>query len=163
MRKLLCAAVAAASAFAPAANAACWTAEPADAARVRDLQSFLMVETLRCSAIGFNISSHYNAFVRGNRAALGTANDRLKSFFIRSAGPVYGQTAYDRFTTRLANTYGASPTDADTCDHARSVAAEAAQMDNDMEGLMMIADRQGLEPDLPGGLCSRNSVAVREH
>lgn len=162
MRKILCAAAAAASVLAPAANAACWTAEPANAARVRDLQSFLMVETLRCSAIGYNISAHYNAFVRGNRAALGAANDRLKSFFIRSAGPVYGQTDYDRFTTRLANNYGASPTDADTCDHARSVAEEAAQMDNDAEGLMMIADRQGLDPALPGGLCARNEIAARD-
>ena len=161
MRKTMCAAVAVLSVVTPA-NAACWTAEPASAARVRDLQTFLMVETLRCSAIGFNISRQYNAFVRGNRAAIGDANDRLKTFFIQSSGPVYGQTAYDRFTTRLANNYGASPTNADTCDHARSVADEATQMDNDSEGLMMIADRQGLDTDLPGGLCGRNAMAARE-
>jgi hypothetical protein len=161
MRKLICAAAAALTIVSPA-NAACWTTEHADAARVRDLQTFLMVETLRCSAIGYNISRQYNAFVRGNRAAIGQANDKLKAFFIRSSGPVYGQSAYDRFTTRLANTYGASPTDADTCDSARSVAEEAAMMQNDGEGLLMIADRQGLDPALPGGLCGRNSMAARE-
>jgi hypothetical protein len=161
MRKFICAAAAALTVVSPA-NAACWSAEHADAARVRDLQTFLMVETLRCSAVGFNISRQYNAFVRGNRAAIGQANDKLKTFFIKSSGPVYGQTAYDRFTTRLANTYGASPTSADTCDSARSVAEEAAQMENDSEGLMMIADRQGLDPALPGGLCGRNSMAARQ-
>ncbi len=35
-------------------------------------------------------------------------------------------------------------------------------MENDNEGLMMIADRQGLDPALPGGLCGRNSMAARE-
>ena len=161
MRKLICTAAAVLTVVTPA-DAACWTAEPADAARVRDLQTFLMVETLRCSAIGFNISRQYNAFVRGNRAAIGQANDKLKAFFIRSSGPVYGQTAYDRFTTRLANNYGASPTDEGTCDSARSVAEEAAMMENNSEGLMMIADRQGLDPDLPGGFCGRNTMAARE-
>ena len=83
MRKLICAATAALAIVTPA-NAACWTVEHADAARVRDLQTFLMVETLRCSAIGFNISRQYNAFVRGNRGAIGQANDKLKAFFIKS-------------------------------------------------------------------------------
>jgi len=162
MRKVVCAALAALSVVTPA-NAACWTAEPADAARVRDLQTFLMVETLRCSAMGFNISYEYNAFVRSNRAAIGDANDRLKAFFIRAEGPVYGQTDYDRFTTRLANSYGADPTDADSCDTTRGIAKEAALMDNDREGLLMIADRQGLDPVLPGGLCGQATLATREH
>ncbi len=161
MRTYICAATAALMAISPA-NAACWMADHADAARVRDLQTFLMVETLRCSAIGFNISRQYNAFVRGNRGAIVQANDTLKAFFIKSSGPVYGQSAYDHFTTRLANTYGASPTDASSCDSARSVAEEATLMDNDSEGLMMIADRQGLDPALPGGLCGRNMMAARE-
>ncbi len=109
--------------------------------------------------MGYNISREYNAFVRGNRAAIGAANDQLKAFFIKSAGPVYGQTAYDRFTTKLANNYGADRTNADTCDAARSTAAEAAQMDNSAEGLVMIADRQGLYPSLPGGRCGRDTMA----
>ncbi len=161
MRKTLCAAVAALSVLSPA-NAGCWTAQSTNAARVRDLQTFLMVETLRCSAMGYNISAHYNAFVRGNRAAINAANDKLKSHFIQTSGPVYGQSAYDRFTTRLANNYGADRTDEDTCDTARSTAMEAAQMDNSIEGLVMIAERQGLEPALPGSRCGQGSMAARE-
>ena len=161
MRKLMCAAAVALSAVSPA-NAACWSADHASAARIRDLQTFLMVETLRCNAMGFNISADYNAFVRGNRAAIGQTNRQLKSFFIRSSGPVYGQSAYDRFTTRLANSYGSARTNEDTCGMAASVAAEAAQMDNSSEGLEMIADRQGLDPLLPGGRCGQSSMAARE-
>lgn len=159
MRKFLCAAAAVLSAVSPA-NAGCWSADHAGAARVRDLQTFLMVETLRCQAMGFNISADYNAFVRGNRSAIGAANDRIKAFFILSAGPVYGQTAYDRFTTSLANAYGAGKTNADSCEGARSVAAEAALMANSREGLEMIADRQGLNPALPGGRCGEATMAI---
>ncbi|WP_052730160.1 hypothetical protein [Sphingomonas sp. SRS2] len=159
MRKFLCAAVAVLSAVSPA-NAGCWSADHASAARVRDLQTFLMVETLRCQAMGFNISADYNAFVRANRGAIGAANDRIKAFFIGSAGPVYGQTAYDRFTTSLANAYGAARTNADSCATARSTAAEAALMANSHEGLTMIADRQGLNPALPGGRCGQETMAV---
>ena len=158
MRKTICAAMAALSAMSPA-NAGCWSAEHASAARIRDLQTYLMVETLRCQAMGFNISTDYNAFVRGNRSAIGVANDRLKAFFVASAGPVRGQSAYDRFTTSLANAYGADRTSEDSCYEASSVAREGAMMANDGEGLEMIADRQGLDPVLPGGRCGRGAVA----
>lgn len=161
MRKLVCAATAALSVLSPA-NAACWSSDHASAARVRDLQTFLMVETLRCNAMGFNISPEYNAFVRGNRAAISQANNLLKSFFIKTSGPVYGQGDYDRFTTRLANSYGSARTNEDTCDMAADVAAEASQMNNSSEGLEMIADRQGLNPALPGGRCGQSSMAARE-
>jgi hypothetical protein len=158
MRNIMCAATAVLAAVSPA-TAGCWSAEHVSAAHVRDLQTFLMVETLRCQAIGFDISPDYNAFVRGNRAAIGAANDRLKAFFIGTAGPVYGQTAYDRFTTSLANAYGARHTNADTCEGARSVATEGALMANSREGLEMIAARQALSPVLPGGICGQETIA----
>lgn len=158
MRKTICAAMAALSAMSPA-YAGCWSAEPVSAARIRDLQTYLMVETLRCQAMGFNIATDYNAFVRGNRAAIGAANDRLKAFFVSSAGPARGQSAYDRFTTSLANAYGADRTSEDSCYNTASIAREGAIMNNDREGLEMIADRQGLDPVLPGGRCGRSTVA----
>ena len=142
-----------------AANAAtCWQAEPASAARIRDLQTFLMVETLRCQVMGYNLTSEYNAFVKGNRTALGNANNSLKAFFIRADGPVYGQSSYDRFTTSLANAYGSSRTNAESCGSARAVAQEAALMSNSSEGLLMIADRQALAPNLPGGRCGQETL-----
>ena len=161
MREFLGMAAALAAVASPV-QAGCWSAEHVRAAQVRDLQTFLMVETLRCQAVGFNISADYNAFIRGNRAAIGGANDRLKAFFIGADGPVYGQTAYDRFTTSLANAYGAGRTNADSCEGARSVAAEAALMANSDEGLWMIADRQGLNPALPGGRCGPETMAAVE-
>jgi len=74
-------------------------------------------------------------------------------------GPVFGQQAYDKFTTTLANSYGAMRTNEGSCSDARSAASEAALMDNDAEGLLMIADRQGLAPSLPGGQCGQATLA----
>jgi hypothetical protein len=153
MRNRVFAAICAALFITVPAQSACWSNDYIQDARVRDLQTYLMVETLRCQMIGYNITPEYNRFLRNNRTAIGVANDHLKAFFISGNGPVFGQQAYDRFTTTLANTYGSDHTDANTCASARSMATEAALMDNDEEGLLMIAEREGLEPRLPGGQC----------
>ncbi|MDB5686813.1 MAG: hypothetical protein JWR77_1402 [Rhizorhabdus sp.] len=159
MRKTGFAALCATLLAAAPAQSACWSDDQLTAARVRDLQTFLMVETLRCQVMRFDLSADYNGFLRANRGAIGTANDRLKGFFIKADGPVFGQQSYDRFTTRLANAYGAGHTNAESCEQARTIAHEAAMMDNSQEGLMMIADRQGLSPQLPGGICGQETVA----
>jgi hypothetical protein len=142
------------------AQSACWSANNMSAARIRDLQTFLMVETLRCQVMGFDLTGEYNGFLRANRTMLGTVNGHLKSFFITADGPVFGQQSYDRFTTTLANAYGAGHTNADTCANARDTAHEAAMMENNEEGLLMIADRQGLMPRVPGGICGQEAMAV---
>lgn len=159
MRKRGFAAVCAVLLATTPAQSACWSANAMSAARIRDLQTFLMVETLRCQVMGFDLTSEYNGFLRANRTTLGAVNGHLKSFFIAADGPVFGQQSYDRFTTTLANAYGASHTSADTCADARDTAHEAAMMDNDEQGLLMIADRQGLMPRLPGGVCGRETMA----
>lgn len=146
---------------APAQAASCWRSEPASAARIRDLQTYLMVETLRCQVMGYNLTREYNAFVKSNRTALGNANAALKTFFIQAEGSVYGQSAYDRFTTSLANAYGSARTSGESCGNARAVAQEAALMSNSAEGLLMIAERQALSPRLPGGRCGQETLVQR--
>jgi hypothetical protein len=160
MRKITGAAAVTAMLLAMApANAGCWSADQASAAQIRDLQSHLMVATLKCQVAHIDLTADYNAFISGNRTAIGAINTRLKAHFIRADGPIYGQQAYDRFTTSLANAYGASRTNADTCENARALAQEAAMMANDEQGLMMIATREGFGPNLPGGLCGREEMA----
>ena len=46
----------------------CWNDTEVAAARVRDLQSRLMVDALRCRAFGIDILGAYNEFVRSNRS-----------------------------------------------------------------------------------------------
>jgi hypothetical protein len=151
-KKVMLAATSAAVAIAPV-HAACWKADEASAAGVRELQSMLMVAALRCQVAGHPMMSDYNQFVQSNRTAIGAMNERIKAHFIRAFGPVGGQRAYDAFTTSMANGYGAASSGADVCADADSLAREGAGMGGSVEGLQLLAERQGLVAKLPEGLC----------
>src|SRR5688500_10832188 len=99
----VCVAVAAAGFYMQPAHAAmaCWNPKQVAAAKVRDLQSRLMVATMRCSAMGIDVLPAYNAFVRTNRTTIQAANGLIKAQFSSGFG-VRGQTEYDKFTTALA-------------------------------------------------------------
>jgi hypothetical protein len=130
----------------------CWNSQQTAAAKVRDLQSRLMVAALRCKAMGFDMLTAYNDFVRRNRDALQTTNGLIRSQF----ETVYGKDAdlyYDRFATGLANRYGGDATTGEICSQVASAAQEAAAASGDMTRLTEIADRFGPAPDLPGGAC----------
>lgn len=130
----------------------CWGPQEAAAAKVRDLQSRLMVATMRCRAMGVDVLTQYNQFVRDNRETIQQANGVLKAQFSSGYGSE-GQTFYDRFTTALANEYGAEPTSGEICDQVAGEAAEAAAARGDIRRLLELADRLGPTPQLPGGEC----------
>ena len=108
----------------------------------------------RCQVAGHPMMADYNDFVQSNRSAISAMNDRLKAHFIHSFGPVGGQRAYDSFTTSMANGYGAASSGADVCGDADSLAREGAALHGSVEGLMLLAERQGLVAKLPEGLCA---------
>ena len=134
-------------------QATCWKGDEASAAQVRNLQSMLMVAALRCQVAKFDITSDYNEFVKSNRIAIQGMNDKLKAHFIRARGPVAGQTEYDRFTTTLANGFGAAASGAEICASAASLAREGAMMAGSIEGLLTLAAREGIATSLPDGTC----------
>jgi hypothetical protein len=149
------AALAAATALAvaqPASAASCWDQQQAAAAKVRDLQSRLMVATLRCQAMGYEISPAYNLFVRANRDTIQAANGVIKAQFVAMHGSG-GERAYDSFTTALANAYGAGATSADICRDTEAAEQEGASAAGDVQRLMDLAERLGPPPSLPGGAC----------
>ncbi|HEX4738918.1 MAG TPA: hypothetical protein VH331_15300 [Allosphingosinicella sp.] len=137
----------------------CWNAQQAAAAKVRDLQSRLMVAALRCRAIGIDVAGAYNDFVRRNRDALQATNGLIHARFETG----YGQDAdlyYDRFATSLANRYGGDATNGEICDEAASAAQEAAAAAGNLGKLLAIADRFGPAPELPGGACGMAEAAA---
>ena len=144
----------------PAAAAmACWNEHETEAAKIRDLQSRLMVATLRCRAMGVDVLGAYNDFVRINRSTLQQANGVIKAQFDRGYGRE-GQRFYDSFTTALANEYGADATSGEVCEATAAIAAEAALAEGDVARLVDLADRTGRSPELPGGVCPA-SLTVR--
>lgn len=136
---------------APAYAESCWAKEEIAAAKVREMQSMLMVAALRCRASGINILPSYNAFVSANRKTIMAMNDRLKLHFW-AAGPAEGQRRYDRFTTSLANAYGAGQTGEESCADMADLAQEAAMASGTGE-LIAIAERNIPSPRLPGSAC----------
>ncbi|MBV9930314.1 MAG: hypothetical protein JO013_05160 [Alphaproteobacteria bacterium] len=145
----------------PATAAGCWKTEGAAAAKVRDLQSRLMVATLRCRAIGADIEASYGAFVRNNRETIQAANALLKAQF--ATGDKVGERAYDSFATALANQYGADATTPELCRDAAAAAEDAAAAGGELARLLAVADRLGPPPALPGGPCQAVSFASAMH
>ena len=145
---------AAALVFVQPAQAAmsCWGEEERAAAKIRDLQSRLMVATVRCRAMGVDVLTAYNDFVRVNRETIQAANGVIKAQFAAGHGP-QAQTFYDRFTTALANEYGDDPTNVEVCGETAEVASEAAAAQGDIGLLLALAERTGPSPQLPGGEC----------
>lgn len=139
------------SAAAPARAESCWQREEVAAAKVRELQTMLMVAALRCRAAGMNILPSYNAFVSAKRQTISTMNARLKDHF-GSGGPAEGQRRYDRFTTSLANAYGAGTTDERFCGDMEELSEDAADTGSTAE-LIAIAERNVERQRLAGGAC----------
>lgn len=110
------------------AQESCWQPHEVQAARVRDLQTLLMVGALKCNAPSYNTAGHYNNFVAQNRAILGGYNGVLKVRFMREHGVSEGQRAYDNFTTALANRHSsdADASAATFCQMVDSVVRMAA-------------------------------------
>src|SRR3954453_13962670 len=102
----------------------CWNPTQVAAAKVRDLQSRLMVATLRCQSLGADVTPAYNRFVRANRETIQGANAVLLAQFRSGFRSSQGETQYDRFATALANVYGGDSTDAGICAETASLADE---------------------------------------
>ena len=97
--------------MAASASESCWTPKELEAARVRDVQTIMMVGALQCSAQGYNTSFGYDRFVTRHRAELVSYNDTLKHHFMRQAASSAGERDYDGFATKLANSHSIESTD----------------------------------------------------
>ena len=118
----------------------CWNPTQVAAAKVRDLQSRLMVATLRCSAMGVDVAGAYNNFLAANRSTIQGANAVLLAQFQSGFGR-QGLVHYDSFATSLANIYGDDATSASVCGDTAVLAEEAAAANGDIEALVAIEDR----------------------
>ena len=131
----------------------CWNPTQVAAAKVRDLQSRLMVATLCCQAMGVDVAGAYNRFLAANRSTIQGANAVLLAQFQAGFGRE-GLVHYDRFATSLANIYGDDATSPTVCGETVVLAEEAAAANGDIDTLVAIEDRLGFATPLPGGQCA---------
>ena len=156
LRNSCVAAVLIAALAASPVSAQCWTGKEVSAARVRDLQTALMVGALQCRGSGTEVLPAFNRFVIAARAHIGRQNDLLRAHFAAESGPREGQVAYDRFTTSLANghaqTTGASSYCATMVAYAEQ-AGEAAAGPDPVAALTALASELGERPRGVGDTC----------
>ena len=152
MKKLVLAILAVTVPVAPA-QAACWTADQVSAAKVRDLDTMLMVASLRCRHTNVGVLTAYNGYVVRQRKALVAVNDVLRNHYA-GGDKKAAMNAYDNYVTKVANRYGAGAAGLD-CEDMQSIVeamgAEAPQVD----ALVAVAERAGVEPYLDAPMCER--------
>lgn len=121
MRRLMGIAVGLAVAAAGPAEASCWTPREVSAARVKELDTKLMVAALQCRNGGSNMFVTYNAVVARHRTVLAANNEQIRAHFTAAVGLKAMVAAYDSYVTRVANRYGAA-TDEASCGRMTIVA-----------------------------------------
>ena len=152
INKALTAAVATAM-CAGGANAACWSDAAYKAAQLRELDTMLMVEALRCRKTAANFVETYNRFVVASRPALLKANAALKTHFTGEVGAKGALNAYDNYMTTVANRYGAGTEGLACADMASIVEAALAAGGADV-ALAQIVDAARMVPAIPGERCA---------
>jgi alpha-D-ribose 1-methylphosphonate 5-triphosphate diphosphatase PhnM len=150
------AAVALSAVSVTSAQAACWNDAAVSAAKVRDLETMLMVSALRCRASDNAMLKQYNRFVVTSRSALASVNQTLRDHFAGSGG----LNAYDRYVTSIANRYGAGA-DGLGCDDMTSILSAAEAEGGSLAGLTRLANDAGVEPRLSGERCAKTYAAAR--
>lgn len=140
--------------------AGCWSDASYEAAQLRDFDTLLMVQTLRCRINEVDFSKDYNKFVAEKRPILTAANTQLRGQFAMSVGQARALGAYDDFMTKIANGYGAG-TKGMTCKDYAELARAAASAPVSRAAILKLAERAGSSPRLPGQRCG-TSVAMKD-
>lgn len=144
--------------------ASCWSDRAVSAAKVRDLETMLMVSALRCRLSGNDFLGDYNQFIRGSRPALIHVNETLRSHFSASvgkAGALNAYDSYDSYVTSIANSYGGGVAGLD-CTDMRSILGAAAAAGHSLASLENLAERAKANPSLPGGRCGLTIAGTQE-
>lgn len=133
--------------------AACWSETAVAAAKVRDLETMLMVSALRCRFSGGDLLARYNSFVAASRPALVEVNDHLRQHFSEEVGRADALDAYDSYVTAVANRYGGGVDGVD-CRDLEDVTTAAEAEGASFENLVALAERAGARPLLDGQQCN---------
>ena len=153
------AALAAIAMCAGSANAACWSDTAYKAAQLRELDTMLMVEALRCRKTSANFVEAYNRFVVASRPALLKANAALKGHFAQQVGERGALNAYDNYMTTVANRYGAG-TEGLGCEDMASIVEAALGAAGGAEALNGIVQAARMVPAIAGERCTGGSMVA---
>lgn len=152
------AALAASAMLAGSAQAGCWSDAAYQAAQVREFDTMLMVEALRCRKTAANFVQDYNAFVVASRPALLKANATLRTHFAGEVGAKGALGAYDNYMTTVANRYGAG-TEGLACEDLASIARAAMAAAGSAEALYQVVASANMVPSIASVRCSAPALS----
>ena len=126
-------------ALAQASNYAdCWQQDESTAAHVQNLQSFLMVQALKCQDTLPATTESYNKFLAAKRSLIIANRRAVVGHFVRQYGPEAGQAAFTAYETQLSNHSSSPVIDVAQCEKAGAYARFAAAASD--ADLLMLAD-----------------------
>ena len=118
---------------------ACWTSTAQDAAKIKHLNTMLMVTALRCRNTPDNFLPHYNRFVAKHNSLIGSQNAALKGHLSQTYGAKGAEGALDRMSIGYANSYGNGHKSMD-CRQLKELAAKLSSEDHGVVTMAAAAD-----------------------
>lgn len=143
--------------FTNAAAASCWSDDAYKAAQLREFDTMMMVEALRCRKTPANFVHHYNTFVVASRPALVKANAHLRGHFEKRHGAKQALNFYDNYMTTVANRYGAG-TEGLKCEDMASIVQAAIGTDGSPEALHTIVAAAKMVPSIASERCTQETL-----
>jgi hypothetical protein len=134
------------------AQAACIDRQTATAARIHQFETMMMVVSLRCTRIGYDMRASYEGMVTAHQAPFGQAATRLRHF-LGGDGVDPHSGGFDRYSTILGNAYGGGATTFSTCQTLDQVAGELAKVP-DVRLLAQVAEVLIARPKLDEMACA---------
>jgi|GEM_PF-1316776 hypothetical protein len=149
-KKLACVAVMVALSSQPAH--ACWTNAAQDAAKIKHLNTMLMVTALRCRNTPDNFLPHYNRFVTKHNSLIGSQNAALKGHLAQTYGARGAEGALDRMSIGFANSYG-NGHKALNCKQLKELAAKLSSESHGVVTMAAAADLTVVGQSWSGPVC----------
>ncbi len=118
---------------------ACWTNAAQDAAKIKHLNTMLMVTALRCRNTADNFLPHYNRFVAKHNSLIGAQNVELRNHLSATYGARGAEGALDRMSIGYANSYGTGHK-AMNCQQLKSLADKLATEPHGVMSMVAVAD-----------------------
>lgn len=131
---------------------ACWTNAAQDAAKIKHLNTMLMVTALRCRNTADNFLPDYNQFVVKHNSLIGAQNTALRNHLSATYGARGAEGALDRMSIGYANSYGNGHRAMD-CRQLKNLAAKLASETHGVVTMAAVADVTVVGGSWSGATC----------
>lgn len=138
---------------------ACWTNAAQDAAKIKHLNTMLMVTALRCRNTADNFLPQYNRFVTKHNSLIGSQNAALKGHLAQTYGARGAEGALDRMSIGFANSYGNGHKSMN-CKQLKELAAKLSSESHGVVTMAAAADSMVVGQSWSGPVCATR-IATR--